>query len=170
MPGGVFEPIQWQRFFFPSGITNSSSSLHFFTDASNAGFGCTFRTKWFYSEFAPEWLKYHISVRKFLPIVIALELWVPLLKNCIVVLHSDNIAVVHVINKTTSKDPNLMQLMRRLMILSLQHNIHFHAKHIPGISNTAADLLSRLQVKEFKARFPHMDNEPTPVPPALVRI
>lgn len=156
--------------FFPSGITHSSSSLHFFTDASNAGFGCTFRTKWFYSEFSSEWLKYHISVREFLPIVIALELWVHLLKNCTVVLHSDNMAVVHVINKNTSKDPHLMQLMRRLMILSLQHNIHFHAKHIQGISNTAADLLSRLQVKEFKARFPHMDSEPTPVPLTLVRI
>lgn len=79
-------------------------------------------------------------------------------------------AVVHVINKNTTKDPHLMQLMRRLMILSLQHNIHFHAKHIQGISNTAADLLSRLQVKEFKARFPHMDSEPTPVPLTLVRI
>ena len=39
-----------------------------------------------------------------------------------------------------------MHMMRRLMILSLSQNIHFQTEHIPGISNTAADLISRLQV------------------------
>lgn len=32
------------------------------------------------------------------------------------------------------------------MLPSLQHNIHFLAKHVPGVLNTAADMLSRLQV------------------------
>lgn len=58
----------------------------------------------------------------------------------------NNIAVVHVINKNTSKDPHLMTLIRHLILLSLQHNIHFIAKHVPGVLNTAADMLSRLQV------------------------
>lgn len=35
------------------------------------------------------------------------------------------------------------------MILSLSHNIHFEAQHIPRVANIAADLLSRLQVPEF---------------------
>ena len=39
-----------------------------------------------------------------------------------------------------------MHMMRRLMILSLSQNIHFQTEHLPGISNTAADLISRLQV------------------------
>ena len=56
------------------------------------------------------------------------------------------------------------------MILSLSQNIHFRAEHIPGISNTAADLLSRLQVQEFMTRFPHMDKEPTQVPQSLIKI
>lgn len=74
------------------------------------------------------------------------------------------------INKTTSKDTKLMQLMRRLMILSLSHNSHFQAQHIPGVANIAADLLSRLQIPEFLVRFPTMDKTPTMVPASYVKI
>ena len=63
-----------------------------------------------------------------------------------------------------------MHLMKRLMMLSLSQNIHFRAKHIPGIANTAADLLSRLQVQDFVTRFPHKDKEPTQVPESLIKI
>lgn len=79
-------------------------------------------------------------------------------------------AVVQVINKNSSKDSCLMKLMRRFMILSLSHNVHFIAEHIPGKSNKVADLLSRLQVVEFKAQFPFMDNEPTQFPQELVHL
>jgi hypothetical protein len=158
------------RAFFPSGTTHSSSSLHLFTDASNLGFGGTFGTKWFSHPFTSDWLLYPIAVREFLPIVIALEMWGSSLQNSTVVLHSDNLTVVQIINKNTSKDSNLMQLMRRLMILSLTYNIHFHAKHIQGVANISADLLSRLQVSDFRTRFPHMDSIQTPVPSSLIRI
>lgn len=63
-----------------------------------------------------------------------------------------------------------MKLMRRLMILSLSYNVHFIAEHIPGKSNKAADLLSRLQVDEFKVQFPFTDNEPTQVSQELVHL
>lgn len=60
--------------------------------------------------------------------------------------------------------------MRRLILLSLTHNINFYAKHIQGVANVSADLLSRLQVSEFKTRFPHLDKQRTPVPLFLTRI
>ena len=101
---------------FHTGKTSTSQSLHLYTDASNLGFGCTFGRKWFYGPFQEHWLAYHISVRKFFPIVLAMELWGEELSNTSVVLHSDNCAVVHVINKNSSKDPNLMKLMRRLRV------------------------------------------------------
>lgn len=151
---------------FPSGITHSSASLHLFTDANDLGYGCTFDKEWFFGQFSSTWLQFHIAVRKFFPIVITLELWCHQFKNCTVNLLSDNITVVHVINKNTPKDPHLMTLMRRLMLLSLQHNIHFLAKHVSGVLNTAADMLSL----EFQARFLHMQSRPTPVPSTLVRL
>ena len=51
----------------------------------------------------PNWLQFHISVREFLPIVIAQEKWSSTLRNSTIVLHSDNLAVVQVINKNTSR-------------------------------------------------------------------
>ena len=71
---------------------------------------------------------------------------------------------------TTTKDTKFMHLMRRLMILSLSQNIHFRAEHIPGIANTTADLLPRLQLQEFMTRFPHRDKNPTQVPQSLIKI
>lgn len=77
----ITELKAWQIFLdsfngnalFVSNITHTPSSLHFFTDASNAYFECVYRTKWFFGAFTPEWLNYHISVREFLPIVLAFE-------------------------------------------------------------------------------------------------
>lgn len=93
--------------FHPLSITHSSSYLHLFTDASNLGFGGTFGKKWISYHFTPDWLQYTISVRWFLPIVIALEIWGSTFKkNSTVVLHSDNVAVGKIINKN-QRIPNL---------------------------------------------------------------
>lgn len=97
-----------------------------------------------------------------------MEMWGATLSNSSIVFHSDNSAVVHIINKNTSKDPNLMKLMRRLMVASLLHNIHFNAEHIAGLLNIAADLLSRLQISRFRTLYPTMDDNNYPVPQALL--
>ena len=87
-------------------------------------------------------------------------------QNFSVVLHCDNWTVLQVINKTSSKDHNWMKLMRRLMILSLKYNIHLPACHFLGV----ADMLSRLQVVQFKMRFPYMEKDPIPVPQDSLRL
>lgn len=59
-----------------------------------------------FSPFIPDWLQYHISVHKFLLIVIALEMWSFTSKNLTIVvleLHLDNLAVVQIINKKNIK-------------------------------------------------------------------
>ena len=84
-----------------------------------------FGNKWLLGEFSPESVSHKISVREFLPIVIAFEIWGSCPANSIIVIHSDNSAVVHVLNKTTSKDSKLMHLIRRIMIC-----LHFQAEYI----------------------------------------
>ena len=76
---------------------------------------------------------------------------------------SDNEAVVHVINKISSKDKHLMSLIRSLVLACLRHNILLWACHIRGILNTNADLLSRLKVKEFRLNAPEASPEPDQV-------
>ena len=102
------------------------------------------------------WLDYHISVREFLPNIIVMDLWGTTLTNSALLFHPDNIAVVHIINSNTSKDANLMKLIRRLMVSSLTHNVQFSSEHIPGLDNTATDLLSRLQFSRFRTLYPLM--------------
>lgn len=157
------------RALFHSGIAHTSEFLHLYTDASNAGFGGIFGRKWFYGHFADKWLAFHISVREFLPIVMAIEIWGPLVANTSITFHSDNTAVVHIINKNTSKDLDLMKLMRCLMVASLKYNVHFHAEHIPGLLNIPADL-SRLQIHQFREHCPNMEEKPTAVPADLLRL
>ena len=43
-----------------------------------------------------------------------------------------------------------MVFVRKLVLVCLEHNILFKAKHIPGTHNILADSLSRLQVQTFK--------------------
>ena len=114
----------------------------------------------FLGQFASNWLQFHIAEREFLPIVRSLEIGCHQFHNSTVVLHCDNNTVVYVINKTTFKDSNLMILMGCLMLLSLQHNIHFVAKHVSGVNNSAADMLSRLHGTEIQARFLKWNKNP----------
>jgi hypothetical protein len=143
----------------------ADKALHLYTDASgNFGFGAIFNTKWFFGSW-PQALKDHnITFKELLPIVLALEVWGNELANRCIILHSDNHAVVHIINSQTSKDTHIMILVRRLVLACMQNNILIKSVHIPGKSNTLPDLLSRLQIDKFRAVATHMDSQPTVIP------
>ena len=81
-----------------------------------------------------------------------------------IVMHTDNIAVVYILNKTTSKDVKIMALTRRLVVTCMLANIHFKAQHVPGLLNTQADLLSRLQVDAFRRQTPWAKERPVCLP------
>ena len=148
----------------------TSQTLSLYTDASGLGFGGIFGTKWFSDIWEQSWECYHISVKELFPIVVAVQLWGHHMKNKKVCFFSDNMAVVHIINKQTSKDPLLMTLLRRLIVECMRCNILFQAKHVPGIENILSDRLSRLQISEFKKIAPQMDRNPTVVPEWMFKI
>ena len=79
--------------------------------------------------------------------------------RCILFL-TDTEALVHVINKQSCKDKILMFFVGKLVVVCLENNILFKAKHVRGVYNTLADSLSRLQVDTFKRLAPvHMERE-----------
>jgi len=108
-----------------------------------------------------------ITFKELVPIVLALEIWGPVLHQKCIILHTDNAAVVHIINKTTCKVPAIMSLVRRLFIACMQFNILVCAEHIPGKYNILPDLLSRLQIEKFRSLAPDMDQLATVVPTQL---
>ncbi len=86
------------------------------------------------------------------------------------VFHSENMAVIYIINKQTSKDPHIMRLVRIFVVACMKYNIIFKAVHIQGHKNVLADLLSRFRFQEFRKKAPFMHDHPTTVDPKFLVI
>ena len=147
----------------------SSTHLHLYTDASGSlGYGAVFGGKWLYGPWPANWTSKNIIVLEMFPIVISMILWADELADKCVTFHTDNQALSEVINKKSTKDKELLVLLHALVLSCLKHNILFKAVHIPGVLNTEADALSRLQVTKFKSLATDMALEPTAVPHYLL--
>ena len=70
--------------------------------------------------------------------------------------HVDNLAVVSHLNKQSAKNPLLSHLLWCLFFFSAFYKFHFSAEHIPGISNTAANALSRDNIHLFSLLVPQV--------------
>jgi hypothetical protein len=97
-------------------------------------------------------------------------MWGHLWSNHSILFFTDNEALVSVINKLSSKDEKVMQMVRYLVLRCLKLNIMFRAKHIPGKNNILADRLSRLQVEEFRTLAPNAQKTPSKIPEELLPI
>ena len=151
-----------RRAFFLDDLWVSSTKLELFTDAAGSkGYGTVFGSKWFYGSWPESWSSLNITFLEFFPIVIALHIWEPSMANRCVCFVTDNGALVDIINRQTSKHKLIMLLVKDLVSTSLNYNILFQARHIAGVHNSHADLLSRVQVSQFKQIFPDADEMPT---------
>lgn len=157
------------RSFFYHDIWNTSSFLELYTDAAaSKGYGAILGQRWFFGRFPHTWQSFNITFLELFPIVLAVRLWSCHMSNRCIVFVTDNAALVSVINQQTSKNQLVMTLIRDLVSTSLRFNIIFRARHIPGLHNTQADCLSRLQIARFKELSPQADDLPTVVPENLL--
>ena len=154
------------RSFFLSDAWCTSTQLELYTDASGSlGFGAIFGSKWCYGKWPSSWRHRNIALLEFYPIVLSLYLWGKDMTNQRILFFTDDEALVHVINKQSCKDKDLMVFVRKLVLVCLCNNIVFKATHIPGLCNTLADALSRLQLQTFKQLAPaYMHPCPTEIP------
>ena len=150
----------------------SSETLKLYSDAAgvHGGFAAVLGSKWFVGDWPNDLKSFHITIKELFPIVLALEIWGHILSNHKILFFTDNQAVVEIINKNTSKDKDVMKLVRRLVLASLKFNIYFCAKHIPGKHNVVCDLLSRFSLQEAHRIAPWLSKTPENVPPHLVRL
>ena len=125
--------------------------------AASIGFGGYFNGKWFQARWAPEVLVLSPSIAflEFYPLPV--YCWGHLLANRKVRFWTDNIAVVHIINKQSSRCDMIMHLVRLFVCRCLRYNLSFRAVHVPGVQNDIADSLSRFQVARFRAVAPRAD-------------
>ena len=92
------------------------------------------------------------------------HIFAPKLANTHISFHSDNQAVVHILNKQSTPVPKLMLLVKEMVLVLLKYNISFKALHILGLDNSICDALSRQKcTPEFLRQF-LLDKKPTPIP------
>ena len=96
--------------------------------------------------------------------MLAFKMWSPILRGYNILFFVDNESVVHVLNKKTSNDPDMMVLLRKMVLISMNTGIEFSAKHIKGSHNLVVDALSRLNLQKARELAPWLDQEPTNIP------
>ena len=150
----------------------SSPADHYIqTDASgNWGCGAFFEGNWLQWEWPKEWLNATIMAKELVPIAFSCAAWGPKLTRTRVLIQCDNLGLVTAIAKGSSRDKDVMRLLRCMWFLVAYFDIDLHAEHIAGVDNITADQLSRNYMQSFFSSHPQVSLLPTPLPPAFLQI
>eukprot|EP00117_Sycon_ciliatum_P034800 scpid21606/ scgid26485/ Integrase/recombinase xerD homolog len=150
--GAVNDLKWWQRTlsvwpgksFFLLDKWTKAPNLQLQTDASgNQGYGAYFQGRWIRGAWLPHQHSESIQYKELYAIVIATSTWASEWKSLRIEFQCDNSAVVDCIKSGTSRSPPMMSLVRCLYHLCVAHDCLISAVHIPGVTNTIADALSR---------------------------
>lgn len=152
-------------------------TLELYTDSSgNSQLGCGayFRGRWAQFRWPCSWcdsdIMKNMSLLELIPIILALWIWSPELRNKKVSFYIDNQALVSIINKRKSKDKNIIKLIRSLVFLTMDNIIQFKALHIEGVNNNIADIISRFQMLCFRKLAPSVDELPAGIPEQFITV
>ena len=105
---------------------------------------------WFQGKWSDCWLGQSITLLELCSIMVVNEVWSHELQNKQLSLQTDNMALVSVLQKRTSKESLVVQLIRRLALCCLQSSLVLSARHMPGVENS-----SRFQMERFLAVCPY---------------
>lgn len=143
--------------------------LHLHTDASTVGHGGHCGPDWFAQSWPAATLEWATSISwlEMIPILAACLLWGPRWGGLRVSMHCDNSGVVGAWQKGWSRDRRLMSLIRQTLFVAATHSFDLQVIHVPGVENSAADALSRLQIDRFRQLHPSAAATPTLVPQSL---
>jgi hypothetical protein len=141
-----------------------SSVLSFASDASDSGMGAVYQSHWWSAPFNSAHWKHHIAWRELLAIVVSCRLWGHEFRSKRVLIECDNLAIVYSVNNGTSKNHDIMSLIRDLFFVGSFFSFDVRLKHVAGVLNVGPDLLSRLKIAKFHNKFPDAELAPTTVP------
>ena len=138
------------------------------SDASGHwGCGAYWRSDWFQLAWEDPSQRENIATQELVPIVVAAAIWGRHWHGLHIQCDSDNQAVVAVLSSRTSKNQEIMHLLRCLFFLEASFNFSVSGAYLPGRLNELADDLSRDRLSSFLQKAPHMQSQPTQVPQLL---
>ena len=140
------------------------------TSDASGGWGCgaTCGHKWFRIQWAGPIQNSHITVKELVPIVIATAIWGKQWQGQTVSIQCDNMAVVSIVNRGTSRNPDAMHLARCLAFIKARYDLDLVSSHIRGVDNSVADALSRNNMTLFRSLLPQASQQPAEVPDSLL--
>ena len=173
----LHHPTIYSRQFLDMDKTIDSVDVDFYTDASaNPELGCggICGEDWFITQWNEKFIKkYHPSINylELYALTVAIFNWIHKFKNQRIYIFCDNMSVVQMVNKTSSKCKNCMVLIRFITLQALTHNVKINVKHVPGKSNNFSDWLSRLEYQKFRQHARktkrHFKGKPCEIPEDL---
>ncbi len=143
---GFWDDIEWWISFLPSwnGVSIwPKTDTVCGTDASPYGFGIHNDGKYHLGRWPADVACKHINLKELLTVELACAVNGPSWQSKSVLFGADSSTVVAVMNRGTSKNPQLMAARRRIAALAATHSFEVRAVHIPGVKNKWADALSR---------------------------
>lgn len=156
----IFPELEWLE----------ASVLHLYTDSAGSNqLGCAaiFGNHWVFLHWPSTWfhssLMADLAFLELVPIVLAFHTWASSFKGKKIMLHTDNQALVTILNKKSSRSKFVMHLLRPFVLHLMLHNIQIKAVHVFGFDNGIADSVSRMQWKRFRQLAPDADLHPTQV-------
>ncbi|XP_066928822.1 uncharacterized protein [Clytia hemisphaerica] len=163
--------ISWNGTSFLPDPPITAESISLFTDASFKGLGVYFQGQWI-SHAWPFDLNdlTHIAVLELFAVFAALSTFGDSLVNQQIIIFTDNESIISVWSSGSSKDTQIMAIIRELFFLTTRLNLSVRFQHVPGVKNVFADLLSRLQVDAFKSICPGCSPSPTIMQPSTMAV
>lgn len=139
------------------------------SDASGAiGYGAYLDTHWFNGKWSYQQTHLSIAYKELFPVVIAAQVWGHCWRRQRILFRVDNQSVVAILNSRTSRDPQIMSLLRNLLFSAAHFSFTFSAEHVAGVRNGIADALSRFNMQAFRSMAPQSDHHPTAIPAQLL--
>lgn len=130
-----------------SPMTPRQVDCQIWTDASNSGWGATYDGLECSGSWGLDLCSKHINEKELQAVHLALKSFAFVLTDKCVQIMSDSATTVAYLNNLGGPKANLTQVAESVWATALQHNIDIIARHVPGVTNTQADYLSRISTR-----------------------
>ena len=163
---------------------NDAHKVFLETDACETGYGASWGNEWFKGNWTPEEIalskrrkKVSMPFMETYALVLAAATWGHLWRGKKIIFRTDCMVSYNTVGwkKKNSKNAQLQSLLRRLAEIACDFDFDYRAQHIAGVTNIAADALSRDNMVQFRVARPCAQALPTaqrkdiaPMPPPPV--